>query len=485
MSSSTSLWTFLQVGICDFIFVRTEATSLKSNQVKIKILISTEFFIACTIIGLEYIHANNILHRDLKPENLVFDENGYIRITDFGVARYKREDNHRETSGTPGYMAPEVMCGRTHGFAADYFAIGVMVYEFMQGERPYLGKTRREIKDAILREQAKITDLMIPRGWTRRSAEFANSLLKRKDRKRLGFNKGIQELKEHPWFSDFDWEACANKTMVSPFLPNSNTENYDHNYCEKPEKHSPDTLERYQVYLSRDDYLMKFANYTYVNESVFDEFMTSMSNTKSVSTNSTIATRQGISGSYKIKKKILNINNSNLNDKIFPMPKLNLKKLKQKSPEKSQECRLNIYQLEKSSSNGKINLDSLNQSTVRDIKVFRSSSTKKLNIKYNPLNNSGTSQIIPKTYRKIQASNSSSILPSIVSRSPSDKGKKILFLNKNVPLLNSSIHKNEVLKLHRRSSKDLFKISFKKNIIKNDVLPQTHRAYANYNMEIL
>ena len=69
----------------------------------------TKFMIACLVVSLEYIHQNNIIHRDIKPENLVFDENGYIKITDFGIAKtYQRENSH-ETSGTPSYMAPEVI----------------------------------------------------------------------------------------------------------------------------------------------------------------------------------------------------------------------------------------------------------------------------------------------------------------------------------------------------------------------------------------
>ena len=66
----------------------------------------TKFFIANLIIGLEYMHNNNVIHRDIKPENLVLDKDGYLRITDMGISRQYREDNHQDTSGTPGYMAP-------------------------------------------------------------------------------------------------------------------------------------------------------------------------------------------------------------------------------------------------------------------------------------------------------------------------------------------------------------------------------------------
>lgn len=69
-----------------------------------------EFYIACIFAGLEYLHSRNIIQRDIKPENLVMDEKGYVRITDMGISRILRAENKDDTSGTPGYMAPEVMC---------------------------------------------------------------------------------------------------------------------------------------------------------------------------------------------------------------------------------------------------------------------------------------------------------------------------------------------------------------------------------------
>ena len=59
---------------------------------------------ACVIEGLSYLHSQGVLHRDIKPENLIFDERGYVRITDLGIARVWKVDNSMDTSGTPGYM---------------------------------------------------------------------------------------------------------------------------------------------------------------------------------------------------------------------------------------------------------------------------------------------------------------------------------------------------------------------------------------------
>lgn len=129
------------------------------------------------ILGLDYIHGNKVLHRDIKPENLVLDEKGYVRITDFGVAKLYQVENKSETSGTPGYMAPEVMCAQNHSYAVDYFAMGVIGFEFMFGVRPYLGKSRKEIKDLIIAKQVQIKKQDVPDGWSLEAADFINKVI--------------------------------------------------------------------------------------------------------------------------------------------------------------------------------------------------------------------------------------------------------------------------------------------------------------------
>lgn len=87
-----------------------------------------KFFVACILLGLEYLHNNFIIHRDIKPENLVLDSRGYIRITDLGIARIFRQQNSSDTSGTPGYMSPEVICRQNHTYVSDLFALGVIAH---------------------------------------------------------------------------------------------------------------------------------------------------------------------------------------------------------------------------------------------------------------------------------------------------------------------------------------------------------------------
>ena len=108
-------------------------TSLKIKQVYYNSYNTIEFIIACIVLGLEYIHSKSIIHRDIKPENLILDDKGYVRITDFGISKFFSTKNSHETSGTPRYMSPEVMRGQNHTAAVDFFALGVIGYEFMLG----------------------------------------------------------------------------------------------------------------------------------------------------------------------------------------------------------------------------------------------------------------------------------------------------------------------------------------------------------------
>ena len=225
----------------------------------------SKFFSSCILLALEYIHINNIIHRDIKPENLVLDDKGYVRVTDFGVAKKNQRDNSSETSGTPGYMAPEVLCGLNHSFSVDFFALGVIIYEFMNGYRPYLGRNRKEIKEAVLARQIHVhRKQLFENGWSFESGDLINKLLYRKPHKRLGCNN-INEIKEHSWFKNINWDELLNKKMKSPFIPKDG-DNFDKRYCESVEQIDTQTKERYQYYKSKSKFKTLFINYTFIRD---------------------------------------------------------------------------------------------------------------------------------------------------------------------------------------------------------------------------
>ena len=221
----------------------------------------TRFFISCIILALEYIHGNNVIHRDIKPENLVLDNKGYLALTDFGIAKENQKDNSSETSGTPGYMSPEVMKGGNHSFPVDFFAIGVIGYEFMEGIRPYIGKNRKEIKEQMLSRQAKIKEDELSKGWSKECINFINNLLIRRPEKRLGF-KGIYELKEHSWLKYYPWEQLEKKKLPSPFEPEKK-DNFDKRYCESVDHIGEDTKLRYEEIILEQNYQKEFINFKY------------------------------------------------------------------------------------------------------------------------------------------------------------------------------------------------------------------------------
>jgi hypothetical protein len=94
-------------------------------------------------------------------------------------------------------------------------------------QRPYLGDTRKEIRDKILAHQAKITERDLPLGWSAQAVDFVNRLLKRNKESRLGFN-GVEELKKHEWLSSLNWRKLNRKELTPPFVPGIITESLDY-----------------------------------------------------------------------------------------------------------------------------------------------------------------------------------------------------------------------------------------------------------------
>lgn len=200
------------------------------------------------------------MHRDIKPENLVFDNHGYLHLTDFGIAKeYRFGDCIIDSSGTPGYMAPEVINNKPHELCVDYFALGVITYELMLGRRPYLSKTRKNIKEEMFSTNITLKEENLPLHWDSNAIDFINSLLKRKKPQRLGYF-GIKDIKDHPWLASTKWNQIQTMEYPSPFkLPKG--DNFDYNYANKKDQIDD---------LDKDYYLHRMNTNHYFKDFYFD-----------------------------------------------------------------------------------------------------------------------------------------------------------------------------------------------------------------------
>ena len=102
-----------------------------------------KFYIAQIIIAIGHLHSKNILHRDLKLENIMINENGYLKLIDFGLAKIvPGNETTMSFCGTPEYIAPEMVAGKGHGKAVDWWAVGILIYEMLIGVTPFYNKSR-------------------------------------------------------------------------------------------------------------------------------------------------------------------------------------------------------------------------------------------------------------------------------------------------------------------------------------------------------
>lgn len=206
----------------DNLYMLMDYLSCSDLRYQLKKLISftedqLKFLTACVLTGLDYLHSRGVVHKDIKPENLICDEKGYVRITDFGIAKKTDWDISNEISGTLGYMAPEVFFKRNKAFPeSDFFSLGVMLYEIVTGNRPYLATDNEGMKKEF--ETKNVTlEYTDNSKYSKEFCDFVTSLIEKDMTKRLG-KGGVDEIKWHPWLNGFEWKHLHYKTMRSPFV---------------------------------------------------------------------------------------------------------------------------------------------------------------------------------------------------------------------------------------------------------------------------
>jgi serine/threonine protein kinase len=192
------------------------------------------------LLALEYLHKNDIIHRDLKPENIMFDERGHIKLTDFGLSefsineniknyklkfskfdRLSLNNNNKHSSkvyGTENYLAPELILGTKHGKEVDYWALGVIIYELLLGDPPFLADNKDKVFDNIL--ERRINWPSGANSLSQEAHDIIEGLLNLNPMERLGA-KGAGEIKDSPFFKEIDFENIKKEKFL--FIPKTDS----------------------------------------------------------------------------------------------------------------------------------------------------------------------------------------------------------------------------------------------------------------------
>ena len=177
----------------------------------------SRFYAGSLVLALQAIHALEYVYRDLKPENVLITAFGFVKLCDFGFAK-RVEDRTYTQCGTPDYVAPEMLKGQGVNQAADWWALGVLIYEMLVGVTPFCDQDD-EMKtfENILKGEVNLSDKP---NLTERAREILGGLLCPKLSARLGYLKGgASDVIGHAWFEGFDWDGLINLTIEPPWRP--------------------------------------------------------------------------------------------------------------------------------------------------------------------------------------------------------------------------------------------------------------------------
>ncbi|KAF3836417.1 hypothetical protein F7725_028975 [Dissostichus mawsoni] len=170
-----------------------------------------KFYLAELALALDHLHSLGIIYRDLKPENILLDEEGHIKLTDFGLSKESIDHENKAYSfcGTVEYMAPEVVNRRGHTQRR------LVVFEMLTGTLPFQGKDRKETMTMILKAK-----LGMPQFLSSEAQSLLRNLFKRNPGNRLGAGPdSVEEIKRHHFFSTIDWNKLFRREIPPPFKP--------------------------------------------------------------------------------------------------------------------------------------------------------------------------------------------------------------------------------------------------------------------------
>ena len=230
-----------------------------------------KFIILNISFCLAIIHFNDIIHQDLQPDNFLFDNEGYLHLTNFNYAIYKGEENRKmdymnnleynlehylkkkEIIGNIEYVAPEYITGteRYVNFPLNFYSFGVICYELMFLKKPFNGKTREILQKEMMEEKINFE---CDFDYSENLINFVKKLLEIYPNKRLGTFNGIKEIKICEYLHDFDWKKFFDRKYESPFI-NIITE-----YKNNVNQHKMDDMELFDFGNNYNNYNLEVPN---------------------------------------------------------------------------------------------------------------------------------------------------------------------------------------------------------------------------------
>ncbi|XP_070760312.1 LOW QUALITY PROTEIN: cGMP-dependent protein kinase 1 [Enoplosus armatus] len=179
---------------------------------------STRFYTACAVEALTFLHCRGVIYRDVKPENVVLDEHGYAKL--IGSRCLKKVEVGQKTwtfCGTLGYMAPEIILNKGHSTSADFWSLGVFVFDLLSGGLPFSGSDPTKILTATIRG---IDQIHFPKTISKSASSLIKKLCRSNPSERLGSQRnGAKDIQKHKWFEGFNWDGLCKGTLNSPAIP--------------------------------------------------------------------------------------------------------------------------------------------------------------------------------------------------------------------------------------------------------------------------
>ncbi|GAQ78450.1 serine/threonine protein kinase [Klebsormidium nitens] len=178
----------------------------------------SRFYLACLVLAVSHIHGTRHMHRDIKTDNFMLDHLGYATLIDNSlVVKTNHRGVARGSAGTLSTMAPEVAKSLQFGysFPADFFSLGAVLTRMITGSYPYDHSDRKQLLTALRGPKP----VPIPSNLSPDLTDLITRLLEKDPDRRIGAERGLQEIRDHSWFHGFDWGALERRELTPPFVP--------------------------------------------------------------------------------------------------------------------------------------------------------------------------------------------------------------------------------------------------------------------------